>query len=74
LKIDDKPVSEHDGRTSDEFRDYLLTLQKLNVDQSIYVERMPSHYRLAVSICSTLLGIKLVSKKEGDGYRVGRVK
>jgi len=74
LKIENKPLLGKHGRGSEEFREYVLTLKELKVNQSFCIDFFPSNYRVALSVCQTILGRKFGHRKEGDVYRVGRIK
>lgn len=74
MKIEDKLMGMGDSRRSADFEEYVLTLKKLKVGQSFCVAEMPSHYRITLSVCRIILGREFASKKDGKGYRVGRIK
>lgn len=74
MKIENKSVARGDSRRSQDFEDFVVALQKLKVGQSFYLEGFASNYRMTISICRILLGREFASRKEGNGYRVGRIK
>lgn len=72
MKIENKKMNKV-SRSKDDFKEYLLTLKKLKPGQSFVTEKMPSHYRLAISISQVLLGAEFACRTEGNKHRVGRV-
>ena len=71
IKIENKAV---DGGGDTGFREYVLTLRALEVGQS-FVTKLPSSYRIALSVAQILLDREFVTRKEGASglRRVGRV-
>ncbi len=74
MKIGSKKVSERDGRQSDEFQEFVATLGKLKKGQSFVLKEIRGHYRVAISVAQTLLNAEFATRKEGNKYRIGRIK
>lgn len=73
-EIEDKPVQNKSGETdSGRFQQFILTLKDMNPKQSIFVDNLPSNFRIAISIIQTYSGRKYKTKKERNGFRVGRI-
>ena len=70
LKIENKQVTPQDS----EWRDFLFGIRDLKVGQSFVLPTFSSNYRIAVSVLKTVVGREFVTRKEKNGYRVGRIK
>jgi len=73
MKIENKKVTQSDSRESPNFQEFVTTLGKLKPGQSFFMTEVRPHYRIAISVAQNLLKARFAIRKEGDGFRVGRV-
>jgi len=70
VNIEDVTMLEPVQKKWDEF---LIGLRDLQVGQSFVVTKIPSNFRIVLSATQVLMGRRYMSRKEPDGYRIGRV-
>lgn len=55
------------------FRTFCETLYKLEIGKGFKVQKTPSNYRLAITVIQAIHGRQYTVRREGEGWRVGRV-
>ena len=56
------------------FKEFVLAIKKLKVGQSFLITTCPSNHRTAISALQYIMDVKISVYKEGNGYRIGRIK
>lgn len=72
VKIEDVPLK--DSRSEAGWEDFLVGLRDLEAGQSFWFPVFTSQYRTVMCAAKTLLNRSFISRKDGDGYRIGRLK
>ncbi len=74
LKVENIAVTSRSAGTSrGDFREFVRTLRDMKKGQS-FMWRLSSNDRMAISIVQILFDREFVSRREGDAFRVGRVR